>query len=222
MARLRNSARLFRNPAYVRALAAAEGELEHGGVFALDLERLFGRKAPLEVEIGSGKGDFIVERARAVPEHNFLAIELAGPVYRWLAMRCLGAGLANLVAIRADARSVVNLMLPAGEVDAFHIYYPDPWPKTRHSKHRLFSPPFVAALARALRPGGVVYFATDVGWYFCASAQMLAGAGLAHGVGAGGPSTHFGRKWEAAGRPIHASSFVNAVAASQLPLARES
>lgn len=221
MARVRKSLRLLSNSAHLQALALAENKLEEGGVCAFDAKRLFGRDAPLEVEIGAGKGDFIVERARATPGHDFLAIELAASTYRWLATRCLCAGLANLRAVRADARSVVNLMLPAAGVEAFHIYFPDPWPKNRHSKHRLFSPAFAVAIARALRPGGALHLATDVRNYFHGIAEMMAAEGLTNGTGAAPePATHFGRKWRAAGRPIYAAMFVRPASSPEPPADR--
>jgi tRNA (guanine-N7-)-methyltransferase len=175
----------------------------------LEPERLFARAAPLEVELGAGKGGFILEHARQFPERNFLAIELGGSVYRWLAIACMRSGLLNLRALQADARSVVNLMLPRGGVSAFHIYFPDPWPKSRHSKHRLFSPALVGGLMRSLEPDGCLYLATDVEWYYQDILALLKAAGFrATGDRApGAVRTNFGRRFELAGQRIHAGCF---------------
>lgn len=159
--------------------------------------------------MGSGKGDFILERARQFPQHNFLAVELAGSVFQWLAIRVARSGLGNLRAIRADARPVVNLMLPAAGVRAFHVYFPDPWPKSRHSKHRLLSPSLIGGLARCLEPAGRIYLATDVDWYFEHAASLFAQHGFrVTGENAfGARTTNFGRRFASAGKTIHGACF---------------
>ncbi|MGO9058643.1 MAG: tRNA (guanine(46)-N(7))-methyltransferase TrmB [Candidatus Binataceae bacterium] len=183
--------------------------IQDADFFSLEPERLFPRAAPLEIEIGAGKGDFILERARQFPQHNFLAIELGGAVFQWLAVRCMHSGLDNLRAIRADARPVVNLMLPSARVAAYHIYFPDPWPKSRHSRHRLFTPSMVSGLARSLEPGGHLYVATDVHWYFEHIRSLLAQRGFqsAEGLVPGVGKTNFGRRFMAAGRAVQAGCF---------------
>src|SRR5208283_1804855 len=93
---------------------------------------------------------------------DFIAVELSATVTRVLAVRCGRAGLDNLRVVRMDARTLVNLMLPDASVAAYHIYYPDPWPKERHIKHRMVSPIFVRNLARTLNADGAVYAASDV------------------------------------------------------------
>jgi tRNA (guanine-N(7)-)-methyltransferase len=177
--------------------------------FSIEPERFFANAAPLEVELGSGKGDFILERARQFPQHNFLAIELAGSVFQWLALQVVRSKLDNLRALRADARPAVNLMLPGGAVRAFHIYFPDPWPKSRHSKHRLFTPSTVVGLARCLESGGRIYVATDVDWYFDEIVDLFARQGfrLAPESVSGARRTNFGRRFAAAGTAIHAGCF---------------
>lgn len=191
--------------------------------FSLEAERLFPRPAPLEIEIGAGKGDFIMERAREFPQRNFLAIERGGAVFRWLAVRSAHSGLPNLLAIRADARPVVNLMLASASVAAYHIYFPDPWPKSRHSKHRLFSPAVVSGLARTLEPDGRLYVATDVDWYFDRIMSLLGEQGFqsARDLVPGADKTNFGLRFAAAGRAIHAGCFqvsgVNTVKSRVVP-----
>ncbi|HLH76438.1 MAG TPA: hypothetical protein VKV28_06460 [Candidatus Binataceae bacterium] len=214
MARIRNTARLFRDPAFALALSELDKEVTRGGVFRVDPEGWFSRPAPLEVEIGAGKGDFIVAWARAHTAHNFLALELGGSAFHWLMRAVIDAGLPNLRALHADARSVVNLMLPAASVAAFHIYFPDPWPKNRHQRHRLFSPAFVAGLARCLQSDGIVYLATDVQAYFCVLSKLMEEGGfeLVQRPGTDDLRGTFGRKFERAGRPIFRACYARKVA----------
>jgi tRNA (guanine-N(7)-)-methyltransferase len=180
-----------------------------GSYFCLQPEQLFSHPAPLEVELGSGKGDFILERSAQFPQRNFLAVELAGSVFQWLSVRIERSRLPNVRALRADARPLVSLFLPDGSVREFHIYFPDPWPKSRHSKHRLFSPALVGGLMRCLEPGGAIHVATDVDWYF----EYIAGLFAEHGFkltvnGApGAANTGFGRRFVNAGKAIHAGCF---------------
>lgn len=210
MARMRKSARLWRDPG---AQALADSALVFSGplsVFSVEPNRLFERDAPLEIEIGAGKGDFIVEHAAAIPGHNFLAVDLAPSVLRLLALRAAGSRLANLKVLRADARTMVNLLLPDNSVSAYHIYFPDPWPKDRHAKHRLFSPFFVANIARTLALDGIVYFASDVRDYAERIRAMLEAGGFrAFSQEAPGERrSNFGRKYAAAGRAVFAGSFM--------------
>jgi tRNA (guanine-N7-)-methyltransferase len=208
MARLRKSRKFIGAAGFdagtFRAVSAGAADF-----FSLEPRELFANAAPLEVELGSGKGDFILDRARQFPGRNFLAVELAGSIFQWLAIRVARSGLGNLRAVRADARSVVNLMLPAASVRAFHIYFPDPWPKSRHSKHRLMSPKLVGGLARCLEPGGNIYLATDVDWYFEYAVALLNQGRFRLGEGgvAGAERTNFGRRFAAAGKAIHAGCF---------------
>src|SRR5215469_2942016 len=120
MARLRKAAKIWRRP---EARSAADSALiaEDGNAFAIDPRAIFGNDAPLEIELGAGKGDFIVARAKEFPDRNFLAVELSGVVSRMLAVRCGRAALGNLRVARMDARTLVNLMLQPGSVDAYHI-----------------------------------------------------------------------------------------------------
>jgi tRNA (guanine-N7-)-methyltransferase len=193
---------------------------DDGAFFTIEPATIFGRRAPLEVELGAGKGEFIVERAAENPGRDFLAVELSAVIARVLAVRCGAARLANLRVARMDARTLVNLMLADASVAACHIYFPDPWPKERHAKHRLFTPHFVQSLARTLATGGVVHVATDVGERAQEIFAMLEAAGFTRtdAPGAGGSATGFARKYLAAARRVHAGSFVR----PPLPLASES
>ncbi|HTY53779.1 MAG TPA: tRNA (guanosine(46)-N7)-methyltransferase TrmB [Candidatus Binataceae bacterium] len=206
---MRKSARLWRDQS-LRALAegafARPGSPSH---FHIDTALLFERRAPLEIELGAGKGEFIIERAAATPEHNFLAVELATSVLHLLALHVARSGLSNLKVLQADARTLVNLMLPHASAVAYHIYFPDPWPKERHAKHRLFSPYFVTNLARTLTPDGIAYFASDVRDYAEVVYRMLDENGFRNCevMVPGAHRSNFGRKYAAEGRPVFAGAF---------------
>ncbi len=211
MARLRKAARVWRS-ATARAAAEQVMVAADAAALSLDLAVLFARGAPLEVELGAGRGDFIIERAAACPEHDFLAVELAGSVARLMAARAGRRALANLRVIRADARTVVNLLLPDASVSIYHLYFPDPWPKARHGKHRMLTAPMVASLARTLVAGGLIHVASDVeDWAAAMFAMLRAGSftELAGGEVAGARCSAFGRKYLAAGKPVFASTFQN-------------
>jgi tRNA (guanine-N7-)-methyltransferase len=139
-----------------------------------DSARLFGRRAPLEVEIGSGKGLFLRTAAAARPEVDFLGIEVARKYARFSAAMLAKHDLPNALVVIGDAIRVFEEVLPDGSLEAVHIYFPDPWWKKRHKKRRLMRPALVADLARTLRPGGALQFWTDVEEYFQFSLGLLA------------------------------------------------
>ena len=208
MSRLRKGSRVWRSEemtAAARVLVTGAGP-----IFSIEPAALFERPAPLEIEIGAGRGDFILEHAARAPERNFLAVELAATIAQLIAVRAGRSGLTNLKVVRMDARTLVNLMLPAASVDAFHIYFPDPWPKERQLKHRLFTEGFAANLKRKLRPRAPLYVATDVADYAEAIFAMLDGCGFARAELAvpGAEDSGFARRFRAAGKPIHAGAFV--------------
>ena len=135
----------------------------------LDLPRLFPKTQPLEVELGSGDGSFLLEWARRHPEHNFLGIERLLGRTRKLDRKGLRLGLLNLRGIRLEASYFLEYLLPPGSVQALHIYFPDPWPKRKHRKYRLINPRFTEVVAEVLKPAGAVCLRTDDADYF---AQM--------------------------------------------------
>ena len=136
----------------------------------LDLGSLFPRAQPLEVELGSGDGTFLVEWARRNPDRNFIGVERLLGRLRKVERKGLRAGLSNLRAIRIEAGYFVEYLLPPSSVTVLHVYFPDPWPKRKHHRRRLINEHFSAVAARALAPGGVVYLRTDNNDYF---AQMI-------------------------------------------------
>lgn len=127
----------------------------------LDLDRLFGRQAPRILEIGFGMGETTATIAASHPEHDYLGIEVHTPGVGALLKRIGEAQLANLRIVQHDAVDVLRHMLPAACLDGAHIFFPDPWPKTRHHKRRLIQPEFVRLLTDRLRPGGYLHLATD-------------------------------------------------------------
>jgi tRNA (guanine-N7-)-methyltransferase len=127
----------------------------------LDLDACFGRRAPVELEIGCGKGSFLVLASEMFPEVNFVGIELARPFARAAAARVVRRNLANARVLCGDAGRLIRDSLAPETLSAVHIYFPDPWPKKRHEKRRLLTPGFVEAVARVLEPDGLLCFATD-------------------------------------------------------------
>jgi tRNA (guanine-N7-)-methyltransferase len=127
----------------------------------LDAAAVFGRRAPLILEIGSGMGETSVAIARAHPESDYIAIEVHLPGVGSLLKSIDEEGLANLRVIRHDAVDVLEKMVPDGSLAGLHVFFPDPWPKKRHNKRRIIQPPLVALAARKLMPGGYIHLATD-------------------------------------------------------------
>ena len=139
---------------------------------------LFPMAQPIEVELGSGDGSFLLEHARQHPERNFVGVERLLGRLRKPERKGRRAGLRNLRLIRLEAAYLVEYLLPAASVHALHLYFPDPWPKRKHRKHRLVNETFVKAAQRALVPGGTVYLRTDDVDYF-AQMQAVFGASTA-------------------------------------------
>jgi tRNA (guanine-N7-)-methyltransferase len=127
----------------------------------LDSAQVFGRRAPLIVEIGFGMGQATAAIAAARPDDNFLGIEVHEPGVGALLQRIAERNLSNLRIVRHDAVAVLASMIAPGSLAAVHVYFPDPWPKKRHWKRRLIQPPFVALVASRLAPGGLLHCATD-------------------------------------------------------------
>lgn len=141
-----------------------------------DLAGWFGRVAPLEVDLGSGDGGFLLRYAPQHPERDFLAVERLLGRIRKLDRKAPRMGLTNLRALRVDAAYLVRYLLPADSVTAAHIYFPDPWPKKKHRARRLIQPGFVTDLHRVLVPGGTVYLRTDDADYFAQMREVFGAA----------------------------------------------
>ncbi len=127
----------------------------------LEPRAVFGRIAPLVLEIGSGMGETTAAIAQAHPETDFIAVEVHGPGVGSLLKKIEELDLKNLRVIRHDAVEVLEAMIPDGALEGIHLFFPDPWPKKRHHKRRLVQPELAALLARKLAPGGVLHAATD-------------------------------------------------------------
>jgi tRNA (guanine-N7-)-methyltransferase len=125
------------------------------------VKNLFGRDAPLVLEIGSGMGETTAAIAQARPDTDFIAVEVHAPGVGSLLNRIEAAKLSNLKVVRHDAMEVLASMIPDGALGAIHLFFPDPWPKKRHHKRRLVQPEFAALAARKLAPGGTLHAATD-------------------------------------------------------------
>ena len=126
-----------------------------------DYTAIFGRQAPLVLEIGFGMGDATAQIAATMPDTNFLCCEVHQPGVGALLKRIGEQGLSNIRICAHDAVEVIANMLPAGSLHGVHIFFPDPWHKTRHHKRRLIQPALVHALAQRLAAGGYIHCATD-------------------------------------------------------------
>jgi len=152
----------------------------------LDPAAIFGRRAPLAVEIGFGSGDHLLASAQARPDTDFIGIEVHRPGAGRVLQQADKLGLNNLRVVCADAVEILRERLPEGAVDEVVIFFPDPWPKKRHQKRRLIQPAFVAGLARALRPGGRLRLATDWADYARHMLEVMSAASQFANASAGG------------------------------------
>lgn len=183
----------------------------------VDFAAIFGNDHPVEIEVGTGKGTFLVRRATLCPERNFLGIEWANAYFLYAADRMRRRNLTNVRMLRDDARDCIIRRVPDASVDVLHVYYPDPWPKRKHHKRRFFVPPTVEAIVRILRPGGRLSFATDHAEYFASmSANLNAHTGLRQvdfddasvGIEAGRVDSNYEHKWLRMRRTIHALAMI--------------
>lgn len=178
---------------------------------------LFDREAPLEVEVGSGKGLFLQNAALAQPEHNFLGIEVAFKYARFVAYRLAKKQVPNAIAVHGDGLRLFREAIPAESLAAVHVYFPDPWWKARHHKRRVMTEAFLADVVRTLVPGGRLHFWTDVKEYFDNTLELIAKS-----TALAGPlevperpaehdldfRTHFERRMRLHGEPVYRSEFV--------------
>ena len=174
---------------------------------------LFGRSAKVHIEIGSGKGTFLLNQAKENPGDNFLGIEWANKYYRYAVDRIGRWGLSNVRLIRTDAASFIIDFVDDNSVDCFHIYFPDPWHKKRHNKRRFICDSNLEMLISRLKHLGEIKIATDHAGYFEQIKDVLgradekldeidflqtAGAETGEWVG-----TNFERKYIKEQRPIY-------------------
>lgn len=178
----------------------------------VEWSELFGNRHPVEIEIGSGKGAFLLAYARQHPELNLLAIENQPRWARWIGDRLSRTPLSNVRVLSADASAVLALFVRDESVRAYHLYFPDPWWKRRHHKRRLVQSAFAFDLFRTLERGGVVYLATDVGERFAAMVGELARLPFVvnqttEPTPAERPLTNFERKYRQHGRRLYYATF---------------
>ena len=171
----------------------------------LDWEGVFGNVHPVEIEIGSGKGRFLIESAQRHPKVNFVGVEWARKYLRIAHERSLKRELGNIRLVRAEAREFIEFFVPTESTQAFHIYFPDPWPKKRHHKRRLFNPRFLKEVERTLMPGGWLWLATDYRAYYEAISELLAGSDCLRETCREwkGTKTNYEEKYLAQGREIY-------------------
>jgi len=179
-----------------------------------DFPSLFGNAGTVEIEIGTGKGRFLLAQAAARPEVNFLGVEWSLKYLRVTKDRAERRGLWNVRLFRADARHVLQALVPDSSIARVHVYCPDPWPKKRHRKRRIFSPAALAHIERILVPGGYLDLSTDVREYFEEIRQMARGrAALREAEDPLFPResapgrTSYEAKYLEAGRPIHRACY---------------
>jgi len=181
-----------------------------------DQMALYGRKAPLEVEVGSGKGLFLAEAAAARPNHDFLGVEISAKYARFCAARLVKGSLANARLVHGDAQRLLADCIPSGSVATIHVYFPDPWWKKRHKKRRLINAGFLRNVERVLQTGGRLHFWTDVEEYFQTTLELIAATTQLAGpfeVQERAPEgdldyrTHFERRMRLGGRAVYRAEF---------------
>jgi len=173
---------------------------------------VFHGERPVEIEIGCGKGKFLIARALEEIDINFLGIDV---VWKWMKFgvaRSKKRELSNIRFIKADARELIRFGLASESVSVFHIYFPDPWPKRRHRKRRLITGEFMALLHSRLVPNGLIELATDYEDYYLQMKRAVVQSGVNwsrvdesanHRLFDGMRKTNYELKYESAGRTLH-------------------
>jgi tRNA (guanine-N7-)-methyltransferase len=178
----------------------------------LDWRAVFGNDRPVELEIGFGKGLFLLTAAQANPEVNFAGVEIVRKYQLHTATRLAKRGLRNVRVGCADVLRFLPRCVATASLQAVHVYFPDPWWKKRHHKRRVFTAAFVAECARVLRPGGQLHAATDVPEYAQLMSVLLAEQPLLRPLPPPPENnpindldylTNFERKFRKQGKPIH-------------------
>lgn len=200
-----------------KPFATAPGQIPfYQGKKPLDWSELFGNPHPVAIEIGFGKGLFLLKESSAQPEVNFFGIEKEHPYTLFTATRLSKCERANVRLVSADARWFISEWVAQGSVRAVHVYFPDPWWKKRHQKRRLLTEEFAAQIARVLVVGGQFHFATDVEDYFAATMPGFRSLAVLTELSPPSESepqddmdylTNFERKFRRQGKPIFRALF---------------
>jgi tRNA (guanine-N7-)-methyltransferase len=181
-----------------------------------DTAAVFGRAAPLEVEVGSGKGLFLRSTAPQRPETDFLGMEIARKYARFAAAGLAKRAIPNARVLAGDALRVFRELLPDASVAAVHVYFPDPWWKKRHKKRRVMNEAFLRDVEHVLMANGALHFWTDVEDYFRESLELLAAVTRLAGPfqvpqatveGEDGYRTHFERRMRLNDEAVHRAEF---------------
>lgn len=175
---------------------------------------MFGNEHPVELEIGMGKGTFLNDQAQARPEVNFFGIEWANWFWRYASDRMRRHNRTNARTVRAEALFILREHVADGSLSVLHVYFPDPWPKSRHNKRRLVQAPFLEQAHRVLKTGGRLQIVTDHKGYWDENIEPLVRSAKGFkvvdynrpGSAADGEfvGTNFERKYRREGRPFYA------------------
>lgn len=144
----------------------------------LRFDELFGNDHPVDVEIGTGKGRFILSESLKKPQINFFGIERSRKWLRIALLRAIKNPRSNCRFMCFDADFVVKLLIQPETINAYHVYFPDPWHKKRHHKRRLLNPRFLERAAETLKPNGIIYLKTDHREYYDMACESFANYGL--------------------------------------------
>lgn len=139
----------------------------------LDYTALFGRNAPVQMEIGSGRGDFLIRYAAVRPDLNLLGVERKLTILRRAEHKVRYFKASNVLLLHAEIRHLLEEYIPPASLDAIHIYFPDPWPKKRHAKRRVIREGMPDLLGRALVMGGCLHIRTDVEAYYAEIMRLM-------------------------------------------------
>lgn len=197
----------------------------------IDWQELFGRSDPVEIEVGFGKGLFLTTAASARSDVNFFGVEIVRKYQLFVATRLLKRGLANVRVACGDARLILRDRVPTASVQAVHVYFPDPWWKTRHRKRRVFTPEFAHTCGKVLAVGGVLSLATDVEAYHAVMTRIVRDLGSAfrelpppsasQAVDEMDYLTNFERKFRKQRRPIYRAAYMRTDDALPVTLASD-
>ena len=184
-----------------------------------DAEKFFGRSAPLELEIGTGKGMFISNAAGQFPQHNFLGIEISVKYARYAAARLIRQNRSNAVMVCGDAARILQDVIPSESLSAVHVYFPDPWWKRAHRKRRILRSEVLQLIESRLMAEGMLHFWTDVEEYFHSTLDLLVKTTALQGPfdvpereaeDAMDYRTHFERRTRLHGEKVYRTLFVKA------------